>query len=84
MAAKDEDKKELWVAWTHDALSVYEEPDDLDDDDEDELLNDMVDAVTSYADAMLEEYESRFSGGTARRRRAKRKKSKLDPDDDPD
>jgi hypothetical protein len=82
MAAKDEDKKELWVGWTHDAISVYEEPDDLDEDD---LLDDMVDSACSYADAMLAEYEERFSGGTARRRRRK-KKSKLDedPDDDPD
>lgn len=84
MAAKDEEKRELWVAWTHDAISVYEEPDDL-GDDEDELLNDMVDAATSYADAMLDEYEARFNDGPARKRR-RRKRSKLDPDpdDDPD
>ena len=76
MAAKEEEK-ELWVAWTRDALGVYDEPDDLDSD---ELLDDMVDSVTSYADAMLEEYKERFSGGTARRRR--RKKPEPDPDDD--
>ena len=78
MAAKEEEK-ELWVAWTHDAISVYDEPDDLDGD---EVVDDMVDAATDYADAMLEEYKERFSGGTARRRRKKR--AKPDPDDDPD
>lgn len=78
MATKEEEK-ELWVAWTHDALSVYDDPVDV---DEDERLDDMVEAATSYADAMLDEYKERFSGGTARRRRKKRAKS--DPDDDPD
>jgi hypothetical protein len=80
--AEDKIKQELWVAWTHDALSVYEEPDDLKDSDE--LLDDMVDSACSYADAMLEEYEQRFSGGTARKRRRKKKKPELDPDDDDD
>jgi hypothetical protein len=79
----DQDKKELWVAWTHDALSVYEEPDDLKDSDE--LLDDMVDSACSYADAMLQEYEERFSGGTARKRRRKKKpKPDVDLDDDDD
>ena len=76
MAAKEEEK-DLWVAWTHDAIGAYTEPDDLDDD---ELIDDMVEAATGYADAMLDEYKERFSGGTARRRR--KKKTAPDPDDD--
>jgi hypothetical protein len=79
MAAKEEEK-ELWVDWTRDAISAYTEPDDI--KDADELLNDMVDSATSYADAMLEEYKERFAGGTARRRR--KKKPEPDPDDDDD
>jgi hypothetical protein len=74
----DTGKQILWIAWTHDALRAYTEPDDVDDNDE--LLNDMVDAACSYADAMLEEYAARFSGGNARRR----KKKKVVPDDDDD
>jgi hypothetical protein len=71
-----EDKKLLWVAWTHDAISRYVMPDDV--DDVDELVDDMVDTATKYADAMVEECEERFSGGTRRRR------GKKDPEDDPD
>lgn len=82
MAAKDEEKKELWVDWTHDALGTYTAPDNIDDTDE--LVDDMVDTAASYADAMLEEYEERFSGGTARRRKSSKKKSKLDEDPDDD
>jgi hypothetical protein len=76
--AVSQEEKELWVDWARDALGAYTEPDDIKDGDE--LLNDMVDSVTAYADAMLEEYKERFSGGTARRRR----KKKPDPDDDDD
>ncbi len=53
MAAKDDEKKELWVGWTRDALGAYTEPDDIKTNDD--LLDDMVDSATSYADAMLEE-----------------------------
>lgn len=77
-----DDKKELWAAWTHDAISAYSEPDDL---DADEIIDDMVDTATAYADAMLEEYEARFSSGPARKKRSKRKKKPdLDDDDDDD
>lgn len=81
MADAKEEEKELWVSWTHDALGAYTEPDDL--KDADELLDDMVDSAIGYADAMLDEYKARFSGGTARRR-GRRKKPELDPDDDDD
>lgn len=42
-------------------------------------MDDMVDASTGYADAMLQEFEARFSGGKKRRRS---KDPDLDPDDD--
>jgi hypothetical protein len=71
------DKKQLWVDWTHDALNGYSKPDDVEDSDE--LADDMVDVAVKYADAMLEELEERFSGGTPRRRRSKKAK-----DDDED
>jgi hypothetical protein len=77
MAVKDDDKKALWVGWTHDALIRYSPPDDV--EDADELVDDMVEASTKYADAMLEEFEERFSGGAKRRRK---KDPDLDPDDD--
>jgi len=72
--AKD-DKKELWIDWTHDAMLRYTVPDDVKDDDD--LIDSMTDVATAYADAMLEEYENRFEGGAKRRR-------KKDPDPDPD
>jgi hypothetical protein len=81
-------KQELWVAWTHDALGAYTEPEDIENGED--LVDDMADAACGYADAMLEEYTRRFSGdatsGTSRRRRSKKKKGRpdLDPDDDDD
>ena len=79
MASKDEDKKALWVGWTHDAMLRYTAPEEDIDDDED-LIDSMVDVAIGYADAMLEEYENRFEGGGKRRR----KKTKPDPEPDPD
>lgn len=66
--------KELWVGWTRDAMSRYVMPDDI--DDVDDLVDDMTAAATKYADAMVEEFEERFSGGARRRR----KKDEVDPD----
>jgi len=61
------DVKDLWVGWTHDAMSRYVMPDDI--DDVDDLVEDMVAAATKYADAMVEELEERFSGGVRRRKK---------------
>lgn len=71
-----DDKKTLWVGWTHDAMSRYVMPDDI--DDVDDLVDDMASAATKYADVMLEEFEGRFSGGAGR----SRKKKPVDDDDD--
>ena len=73
----DQDKKDLWVGWTRDASSKYVMPDDIDDDDE--LADDMVSCATKYADAMVAEFEQRFSGGA---RRTRKRKPADDPEDD--
>jgi hypothetical protein len=81
MATKD-DKKDLWVGWTNDAVNVYELPDDI---AEAELVDDAAGFAVEYADAMLEEYEARFEGGGVRRRKRKTKASRrVDPDEDED
>lgn len=71
MASK-EDKKDLWLSWTHDAAGIYVRPDDLEDDDDG--VEDAVEFATRYADAMLEEFEDRFeqTAGTRRRRKGAR------------
>jgi hypothetical protein len=81
MASKEE-LKGLWVGWTRDAMARFEMPLEIEDEDElDDLVDTMADVSTSFADAMLEEYENRFEGGARRKRK---KKSKDPDDDDPD
>lgn len=75
--AKDNNKEELWVSWTHDAMARYVIPEDVKTDEE--LIDDMTNTSVDYADAMLEEYEHRFEDGAKRRRRGKKP-----DDDDPD
>ena len=67
------DKKDLWVAWTRDAMGRYDMP----NMDADELAEDMSGCAIRYADAMLEAFEGRFKGGGTRRARN-------DDDDDDD
>ena len=74
------DKKELWVGWTRDAMSRYVMPEEVEDSDE--LVDDMAEVATTYADQMLDEYENRFGGSAGRQR--KRKPAKDDDDDDDD
>ena len=64
------DKKALWVAWTHDAMETYSIPEDTDATDE--LVDDMVEVATKYADDMLDEFEERFGGGEGRRSRRRK------------
>lgn len=80
MALDSKEVKELWVGWTHDAAAVYERPDDIDDED---VVGNMVDFTTEYADMMLEEYEGFSSSGRKTRSKKKRKKVE-EPDDDDD
>lgn len=68
------DKKELWVGWTRDAAAQYERPQGL--EEVDEVLDDMVDVTTGYADMMLEEFEQReerFTSTGSRRTPPKRR-----------
>lgn len=83
MASKEE-KQALWVKWTHDAIARYEMPVEIDDEEGafEDLVDEMVDVSTDYADAMLAEYENRFEGGARRKR--KKKSKDVDDDDDPD
>lgn len=76
MAEQDE-KKQIWVDLARAAIGSYVEPDDI--DDQDELVDDMVNVSTKYADAMLKEFEARFNEGKPRKRR-----KKTEPDDDDD
>ena len=70
------DQKELWVGWTHDAMSRYSAPDSIDDNDE--LVDDMVEVATTYADAMLDAFEDTFNKPAGR----KRKKKPVEEDED--
>ena len=81
MATKDE-LKQLWVGWTRDAMSRYEMPTEI--DDAEELVDEMIDVVTDYADGMLEEYENRFEAGPKRKRKKGKRADPDDDDDDPD
>ena len=76
MAVSAKQASELWVAWTHDALARYAPPDS---EDNDEIVDDMVEIATKYADTMLEEYEKTFGDGEGRSRRRR----KSDEDDEP-
>jgi len=58
MAVATDKKGELWVQWTHDAMSKYVIPEGK--MDADEMAEDMADVTVKYADQMLEEYEDRF------------------------
>jgi hypothetical protein len=53
------DKKELWLDWTHDAISQYEKPEDI--KSLDDLIDDMSEFVTMYADEMLDQFEERVA-----------------------
>jgi ATP-dependent DNA ligase len=80
--ANPTEKKALWLGFARDATNRYVIPEDI--DDADELIEDMVDVATGYADAMLEELEERFSGGAARRRRGKRKDEEEEEEEEED
>ena len=83
MATKD-NIKELWVGWTRDAMGKYVLPDKV--DDAEEMVDDMIEVATSYADGMLDEFEERFSGGrgSRRRRRPEEPEGSEDPEEEED
>ena len=65
-------KAEMWVQWTRDATARYVVPEEV--EDADELVDDMSEVATKFADTMLDEFEERFSGGTSEPRRKTRKR----------
>jgi hypothetical protein len=68
-------ERELWAGFARDAMSSYVRPDDIEDNEE--LVDDMAEVASEYADAMLDEYEERFgSAGGAQGRQARRKGKK--------
>lgn len=68
-------KAEMWVQWTRDAVSRYVVPEEV--EDADELVDDMSEVATKFADTMLDEFEERFAGGTSTKTR-KRKTERED------
>ena len=78
MAATD--KRELWVEWTHQAMSKYTPPEGKIDDEE--LVDDMVDVTTKYADSMLDEFEERFKSGDGERSATRARRRKEKPEED--
>jgi len=75
-----DNKKELWIQFAHDAQSRYVIPEEV--EDQDELVDDMVEVATKYADSMLDEYEGRFeeARGSSRRRGKRKPKSETEED----
>jgi hypothetical protein len=68
-------KAEMWVQWTRDATARYQVPEEV--EDADDLVDDMSDVATKFADTMLDEFEERFAGGTSTKTR-KRKTERED------
>jgi hypothetical protein len=75
MAMDKKEQKELWLGFARDAASRYQMPDEV--DNADELVDDMIEVATQYADGMLDEMEERFgdSRGSSRRRSGRGKRS---------
>lgn len=71
-------EEELWISFARDAMANYETADPEDNED---LVDDMVEVASDYADAMLDEYNERFGSKTSGRRR-KTKRAKADDDED--
>lgn len=80
MASKEE--KELWLTLVRDALNKYEIPDGKLENEE--LVDDMLDVTTSFADGVLDELDARYGGARKESRRRKRRKDEEDDDEDED
>ncbi len=80
MATTKKDMRDLWVAWTRDAMSKYSLPEEKMDSDE--LADDMADVSTKFADAMCDEFEERFEGGPRRKRKKREEPEDVEEEDD--
>lgn len=66
-------KAEMWVQFAAAAVSRYVVPEEV--EDADDLVDDMSDVATKFADEMLDQYEERFSGGETRRPKTRKRKT---------
>ncbi|MCZ7384984.1 MAG: hypothetical protein O8C63_09590 [Candidatus Methanoperedens sp.] len=71
-------ENELWVQWTHDAMTRYVMPEDI--EDADDLADDMTDIAAKVADGMLDEYNKRFGSG-GRSSKPSRWRGKSEPEE---
>jgi len=83
MPSMTDRKAELWIGWTRDAARNYAIPEEF--ENLDDLVDDMADVATAYADEMLDQFEERFDTSSSsgrkrpephRRRASPRKKSR--------
>ena len=87
MADNKQPAAEMWAAWTRDAMRSYDAPDDISDD---EIVDDMADVATQYADVMMDEFAERFGpdsevqGGRTRRRKKRGGRRARDPEESDD
>jgi hypothetical protein len=68
MATDKKDLKDLWVQWTHDAISKYVPPEKVESSEE--LVDDMIEVVSEFASGMLDAYEETFGDEEGGRRRS--------------
>lgn len=73
--------KELWIGFARDAMASYSP---IDAPDNEELVDDMLEVSSDYADAMLDEVNERFGGAKTGGRRRRKTKRKTDEDDEDD
>lgn len=74
MTTKKQQEVDLWLGFASDALGVYEPPDDLDGDQ----VDDMAAFCADFADAMLDQFDERFTEKKGRRSSRRRTASKDD------
>lgn len=77
MAARDAKEKELWASFAIAALQSYHP--DVADGDIDEIVDDMASVASTFADAMLDAMDARY---TEKGRRSKRRGRDEDEDED--
>jgi hypothetical protein len=82
MATRDAKEKELWAAFAVAAMQSYS-PDVADADDMDEVIDGMVEVASTFADAMLDAMDARYTE-KGRRGAKRRRASDADDDDDED
>ena len=81
MATDKKEEKELWIGFARDAAARYQMLEDADSNDE--LVDDMVEVMTKYADSMLDELDKRYGGSdrSSRRRPSARRERPEDPEE---